>query len=409
MIKHIVLSALIASVSLSPLPCAAATQVQDGDAALAKAGKDGIIIFTYAEGWDKFSKQLALKYMASDAIKRASGDAALLALPCYDGSPADQAEKLASTLGELKVPTVLSYPAIIILDAKGRHASTIQGRDMTAYTTESVAKILAARLKDLKQQNELIEQAEKASGPAKAKLLGKAATMPNMVAPPDHLKQIKEADPEDVSGVTRGLTTDEWKISAQVAELKSIEEMIPFVEEVLADELYSTKVKQTAILRLIAQWRTMGTRDQLGLMRKYAQKVIDLDDSNYHANSAKYMQEYWLRAFTVKSGWFQGMIPADDREVRMEGDIPIKEVGNYTITIKHTGGRYALTVTGMYLYDGDKLIAKDEHVGVAGDRPKATVYSFNVTSKLSKPGLGFKFDQGNKSASEGQFIIEKVQ
>lgn len=387
----------------------AATKVETGDAALAQAGKNGIVVFTYAEDWDEYSKKTALKLIANPAVLKACGDATILAYPCYDVETDAQIQKLTEMRGKLNIPIVQSYPAIIMFDAKGRHAATLQGRELTAYTTESIAKLIHRHMKLIAKQNDLLEQAEKADGTTKATLLGRAASMPDLIAPKDALKTITALDPSDASGFVRGLGTDEWKMSAQVAEITDMKEMMVYVDKVLADEAYSTKVKQTAIIRMIGQWRTMGDRSQLKAMRNYAQKVIELDPSNYHAISATYMMGAWLRPFTATSGWFEQMMPQDDRLVMMEGPVPIQGPGTYTITIKHTGGRYAMTLTSITLFDGTKEVTKDAHEGVAGDKPKATVYTLVVPNKLEKPALGFTFNQGKNSWTEGQFIIEKVK
>ncbi len=388
----------------------AATKVETGDAALAHAGaKNGIAVFTYAEGWDEYSKKTSLKLMANEGIIKALGDASVLAYPCYDVETEAQEAKLTKMRGALDIPRVLSYPAIILFDAKGRHAATLQGRELTAYTTDSIAKLIKQHMGLISKQNSLLAQAEKADGVAKAKLLGRAANMPDLVAPKDSVKTITALDPEDKSGYIRGLSTDEWKMSAQVAEIEDMKAMMTYVDKVVADDAYSTKVKQTAMIRLIGQWRSKGDRSQLPTMRKYAEKIIALDPSNYHAISARYMLEIWLRPFTLESGWFEQMIPQDGRLVKMEGSVPINDAGVYTVTIEHTGGRYALTLTSVILFDGDKVVAKDEHEGVAGDRPKNTVYTLQVPSKVKKPTLGFTFNQEKKTHTEGKFIIKKIQ
>ncbi|MFI3243973.1 MAG: hypothetical protein R3Y56_06955 [Akkermansia sp.] len=388
----------------------AATKVTTGDAALAQAGpKNGIVVFTYAEDWDEYSKALCKKLMANQGVLDALGDAAILPYPCYDVETEAQEAELTKMRGELDIPRVLSYPAIILFDAKGRHAATLQGRELTAYTTDSIAKLIKQHMGLIAKQNSLLAKADATDGVAKAKLLGRAANMPDLVAPKDVVKAITALDPKDESGYVRGLSTDEWKMSANVAEIENMKDMMAFVDKVVADEAYSTKVKQTAMIRLIGQWRTLGTREQLPTMRQYAEKVIKLDPSNYHAISARYMIDVWLRSFTLESGWFEQMMPQDDRLVMMEGPIPMKDAGVYTITMQHTGGRYALTMTSVSLFDGKELVAKDVHEGIAGDKPKNTVYTLEVPRKVKDPKLGFTFNQGNKTWTEGKFVITKIQ
>ncbi len=406
-IKKILLYTLMGVMTACSLN--AATKVETGEAALTQAGKNGIVVFTYADGWDDYSKKTCIKLMANEGILEALGDAAFLAYPCYDMETEEQAAKLAEISGKLEIPRVLSYPAIIMFDAKGRHAATLQGRELTAYTTPSIAKLIKKHMKLIAKQNSLLAKAEQVEGVEKAKLLGRAANMPDLVAPKDAVKTITQLDPNDESGYIRGLSTDEWKMSDKVAAITDMKEMMAFVDQVVADEAYSTKAKQTAIIRMIGQWRTMGDRAQLPTMRKYAEKVIALDPSNYHAISAQYMIGAWLRAFTLESGWFERMMPQDGRLVMMEGPVPINEPGVYTVTMEHTGGRYALTMTSVSLFDGDKFITKDEHEGIAGDKPKNTVYTLQVPSKLKNPALGFTFNQEKKTHTEGKFIIKKIQ
>lgn len=291
--KRLITHSLLALISLSS--AYAASLAESGDEALEHASKDGIIVFTYAEGWDNFSKPFALKLLDNTRIVDACGDASILSYPCYDTETEEQLAQLEKLRGKLAIPYVKSYPAIILFDSKGRHGATIQGQELLYATEAELASILQTRIKEIQKQSAILAQAKEKKGTEKAALLGAAADMSTLVAPEDYLKQITQLDPEDKTGYVRRFSINEWKMAEKVAALDNMPDIIKFVDSVLADDAYTVKVKQTAIARMLGLWRSLGTEEQIPQMKRYAQKMIDLDSSNYHAASAQYIMQHWLR------------------------------------------------------------------------------------------------------------------
>lgn len=387
----------------------AATRVKDMTAALSKAQDDGIMVFLYGVGWDKYSAKRCTQIMDDKLFKQTVGKAVYLSYPCYEAPTAEQKAELEKILAGNTIPFPKTYPAIIWLNKKGKAILSLQGEELTRSSSKELYKLIADKLTIVRKQAELESAADKAKGVEKARLLGQSYTLEGVNAPDkETLAEIKSADPNDSSGYTKYFTTGEYDISAQVLKLKFAESQ-KLVDEILQDSSYSSLVKQAATIAMLGQWRTQGSREQVPAMRKYAESVIKLNPDNYHAGSARYMLDEWFKSFDLATGWFPQIIPEDDTPVFLEGELPIKTSGTYEVAFKFTNGRYGLTVASVTLYDGDEQIAQDVHVGVAGDKDKNNVYYLPVKSTVKKPRVAIVFNQGAKNGTQGIITINRVK
>ncbi len=384
----------------------AATQVNSGDEALRQSGEEGIMVFTYAEDWDHYSKKLCLDLMADAGVSKASGDAVFLAYPSYGTPNEAQKEELAKLRGNLKIPNPLSYPAIIFLSKEGVMLSSLSGHELRKHTKEEIIQKITERRDIIAQHRLLTAKANQATGTEKIKLLGQIAHLPHIKLPKKFADQAKALDPNDETGYVHALGTNEYQLAAQVAKMDMAEAMA-YVDKILVNDRYSVRQKQAACAGLLGMWRTKGTRAQLGQMRQYAKKMEELGPDNLHGISARYIRKEWLKSFNIKNGWFKSMLTGDPQGIALEGKIPMKKKGTYTVTMQHQSGRDPLKIKSITLYDGKELVAQDVHDGHAGASSKNHVYTLHVEKAVRTPRLVFVFAPNQKKNTKGRIIIKR--
>lgn len=408
--KIIWTNALVALLLIGGMtPTVQASRVKDMETALKKAGDDGIMVFLHGVGWDKYSEKRCNEIMADKDVKRVLGRVTYLNYPCIENPTVEQKTALEAVLDGKKIPFPKTYPAILWLDKQGRCLCTIQGEQLTRTSNLELAKLLAERLTTIRTMVELEKKADKETGLERARLLGESRALPG-INPPDAamLAEMAKHDPHDNTGYLCYFKTGEYDISAAVLAMK-FEQSQAFVKEVVASQSYSPLTKQAALIAMLGQWRTQGTRDQLNQMRTYAEKVIEINPDNYHAGSARYMLDEWFKQFTLESGWFPALIPKDSTPMYLEGSIPIKASGTYEVLFQHTGGRYALTIESVTLYDGDTLVSKDEHTGVTGTKNTNNTYTLVAKKSVKTPRIAIVVNQGEKTGTQGMITIRKAK
>ncbi len=397
----IVLLALMGASSLS-----AVTMVSQGDAALSAAGANGIMVFHYAQDWDRYSKRRCEELMKDSAVAAAAGDAVYMAYPRYEVPTKAENAKMQELRGKLNIPMPKTIPAILFFNKEGHHLCTVEGRSLTAADNATVAKIVASNLKAAKTQADLLAKAQEASGVEKAALIGQACRVPGLNFTADAIKQMREADPEDESGYIAALEANDYKLAEKVRKME-MDDAIRYVDEVLADSRYTKIAQQGAIAGLLGLWREKGSMSQIKLMKSYCDKSVAIDPDYYHARSARQIKTMWLKEFDLASGWFKAMLPADTTPVEMTGPIPIKQSGKYTLSFHYKSGKEGLTIKGVTLYDGKVKVAEDMHNGFAGNNPVNHVYTLNVTKAVKKPRLLFTFNQGESRDSYGKIELKR--
>jgi hexosaminidase len=56
----------------------------------------------------------------------------------------------------------------------------------------------------------------------------------------------------------------------------------------------------------------------------------------------------------------------------------LKEAGTYSVIFQYTDGAHRLGIQSAGLLIDDKVIAKDEHLGITGGMTKDNIYTLNV-------------------------------
>lgn len=401
------LAVLLALGSLSPM-AQATTKVKDMNSALIKAGDDGIMIFLYGVGWDKFGEKRCTQIMNDKGFKEQAGKAIILSYPCYETPTSAQKAELQKISAGRTIPFPKTYPAIIWMDKTGQHLFTIQGSELSRSSSKELYQLIKQKRELVNKHSQLLNEADKAKGLARAKLIGQSWDLAGFESPDKKtLAEIKKNDPKDSCGYLSYYSVGEYDISSEILNLR-FDAAQKRVDQILQSNKYNALVKQAAIIAMLGQWRTEGTRKDLAAMRKYAQEVIKLNADNYHAGSARYMINEWFKSFDLATGWFPQILPEDNRPVFIEDEIPIKEKGNYEIAFKHTSGKHGLTVESVTLFDGNEEVACDAHEGFSGSKNKNNKYYLPVQHELKNPRIAVRFKQGSKNESHGIITINRI-
>ena len=176
------------------------TSVEKGAQAALKDQKDVLLLFT-GETWDENSQKLASEVLSKDGFEEEiSGDFVLIKLdfPKIRDPQADKQPryKWAQRFG------VTNYPTVVLTDA------TMKPFAITGYEEGGLENYLGMlsehrRARQIRDDN--FAKAEKAEGPAKAKLLDKGLSgMDEIIVPiyyADVIEQIIELDADDALGL----------------------------------------------------------------------------------------------------------------------------------------------------------------------------------------------------------------
>lgn len=418
----------LAALALLPLipPCIQAAQIAPNyEAAQAMPKKDGYLVFAYAQGWDKFSKDLCTKLMNDATIQAAAGESVIIGMPVFQYAKQAQRDFVTEIVGALGIREAESYPAIIFFTPKNRHYATICGPEVMRGNPEELAPLIQKRIAAMHEQEELLDKAEKAEGVEKAKLLGEAARIKGANAPGGIAKQVKQLDPDDSTGYVRSLNLNDFVFTEDFLyetqgiadpnkpkskrEAGTLEDALKKLDELIADPAYTNEQKQTFCANAIGAIHRLGDVTHHDKIKEYAAKMKTLAPETTLGRSADSVVKAWGSGLQYEQGWNTNSLPKDDTPIEVQGDLPINKGGTYKITFKWTGGAESLNIKGVRLFNDRKLIAEDMHDGVAGysNHARDNTYVLNVRSRVTKPHLYVIFDAAQQRKSNGKIIIER--
>lgn len=400
-------------------PCDAVQTAESYEIAKTIVQDDGYILFAYAEDWDNFSKAACEKLMASDTIKRVAGEAVFMRVPIPNLMTEERKAADKERYGALQVADAPDYPAILLLDKNGRHYSTITGpflhKSIGKKTIEKVAGMIQERKLALKRQTELLEQAQKAQGVAKAKLIGEAAKIPNInptAKMGQIINQIKKLDPKDESGYARKLR-DPMDFVGEIVGIerskdagKGWEAALAKVNEYLEDPIYDNDQKQGLHALAVGLLHRHGSPGRVEEMRKHIRAIATLNPENYLGKSAALAEREWAVGFNLADGWNPSVV-SESEPVELQGPLPITGPGAYTFTFNFERGNHACIIRAVSLYDGKKLVAEDRHQGSAGNASKNNVYKLQINSVPAAPHLFIEFEQKGNNNTFGHISITR--
>ena len=96
--------------------------------ALAKAGKNPIVIFIYGANYDKVGQKAYEEFVKKNKISPFIRQATFLEMPLYQ-MPSDREKKdMEKRLGNKRLPGgIWSYPCLAVIDKKGKLRGIVQG------------------------------------------------------------------------------------------------------------------------------------------------------------------------------------------------------------------------------------------------------------------------------------------
>ncbi len=393
---------------LAVLPTPAARTAASYDEAKPHLTEDGCIFFAHAEGWDHFSQKRCDALMAAKDIRRAAGNAVLIPLPIAEFADDARKQKQKKYCGELTVPGARSYPALIFFDARGRHYATLCGAVVTRGGSAEISRRITELMAAGRERVRLLDEAERAQGPAKASLIFKAYQIEGLSGSAwQQRDELAKLDPDDISGTVRSARFNPYDFAYKL-ERKPLKEAVPEVERMLADHAYTPLQKQRICAALIGTLRRRGTPEEKAAISLYAERMHELDPDSREGKTAGYVLSQWLHrpGLHYHEGWTPDNIRLDATPVEVQGIPPMKEPGQYSVTFTYTAGAYALLITSVALYDGDTKVAEDRHDGKAGHAHSDNTYHLKVDRELSRPRL-FITTRMNETNSRGYITITR--
>lgn len=178
------------------------------DDAAAAAGEDGVIVFCYGPDWNQRSVRMLKNFWKRPAVEQATGGAILVAVPFYQDPTPEQREERSRIAGSSPEPRNGICPSILMVDQVGNVYCNLSGTDDLGGEDGALAlKNMREKLEAYRKSRALMAQAENLRGVEKAKVLGQIAELP-IKAPADLIEQIRQADPNDSTGLVRRNTHD---------------------------------------------------------------------------------------------------------------------------------------------------------------------------------------------------------
>lgn len=401
---------LLASLLVAPLQ--AAFVAKNYEQAKPKLGKDGYIIVAYPDGWDKRGEKSAKRWLASEKVLNAAGDAVLIPLPVTQTMGDAEKAKQESILGKLQLPPPRmgphTYPALYMMDKDGAWIALVHGAEMRKLSPSKMADRLAQVLQNARERKRLLEEAGKASGVAKARLLGKAAELSDLRPIPDYLKHLEAADLKDETGYVRRAKYNPWGFAAEMTKSKDPVAYISKLDAMLADKAYTDDQKQKMCATYIGALRRAGGPANLARIREMAEKMRAYAPGTAEARTVDVVVREWVREFGLDEGWSPEVLSSDDKEpLLLGGNISIPSAGTYELTFQYTSGTDQLNIAAVEFYDGDKKVAEDRHAGSTGIKNKNNVYTLKVTSAVASPQIKVYLAMKGKRNSHGSITLQK--
>ncbi len=405
-----ILPALIGISLFAPLPLQAVTEAANGTQAQKLVKDDGYIIFAYADGWDAYSRKRCEKLMKHEAVRKAAGDAVLMPLPIPEQPDEARRKKQDELRGGLNIPGCMSYPAVILLDRNGQHYASIEGGPVARGTAEDLAELIAARLAAGHERARLLAESADNSldGPTRARRLFEAYQLPGLSwAGKGFAQRLAALDPEDKSGVVRAQNFNAYGFAGRLNGMSPAAGMAE-VDKMLDDPAYTPRQKQMMCAAVLGMLRRKGGLTEADAMRRYAKLMQKLVPGTPEAGAAAKVLRDWIPGLRCGGGrgWSSNSIPTTRSRVELQGELPIREAGDYTVTFTYTWGSMGLGIDAVELYDGKVKVAEDRHRGFAGNMPSNHIYRLHVPARVKDPHVFITLGQDNRD-SGGRIDVEK--
>lgn len=224
--------------------------------ALAKTGKNPIVIFLYGANYDKVSERTYEAFVKKNKIAPYVRQCTFLEMPIYQ-MPSDREKKdMEKRLGNKRLPGgIRSYPCLAVVDAKGNLRGAVQSPE--EMKDPEVALVALKKLVDnFYAQDKLIEKAKKAKGEKKAEFLLAASdidlNMPSGVVGKDERRAL-----EDESGLGNRMEFDPLSV-VEALQTKDYASANSYVRNMMAQGGYSKLQRQMIMAAYAGHLRRGG-------------------------------------------------------------------------------------------------------------------------------------------------------
>ena len=153
--------------------------------ALKSAGdKKPVILFCYGANYDKASEKVYEEYFKNvrSPVAKALRGELVAVVPIYQLPTEKEKKDFQKATGGRGLPGGLrSYPCLAVVDGKGNLRGSVEGS--VIYEAEETAKAITALLVDFKNQEKILDKAEKAKGDRKENLIREALNITSLRVP----------------------------------------------------------------------------------------------------------------------------------------------------------------------------------------------------------------------------------
>lgn len=251
MIKHIFRTLALALFLTVPAQAAIARTYPD---ALAKAGKNPIVIFIYGANYDKVSEKTYEVFVKKNKISPFIRQATFLEMPLYQMPSEREKKDMEKRLGNKRLPGgIWSYPCLAVVDSRGNLRGVIQ-KPEEMKDPESALTSLKKLIDDFYAQEKLLERARKAKGDKKAALLLAAADI-DLRMPSDVLSS-NEKNNQD-SDLGNRVAFNPLSV-VEALQTKSYDEANAYIRQMMAQGGYSKLQRQMMMAAYAGHLRRGG-------------------------------------------------------------------------------------------------------------------------------------------------------
>lgn len=255
--KFLIQSLIAMMLAVLPAKAAVARTYPD---ALAKAGKNPIVIFIYGANYDKVGQQAYEDFVKKNKIMPFIKQAVFLEMPLYQ-QPNDREKKdMEKRLGNRRLPGgIWSYPCLAIVDSQGNLRAIVQ-KPEEMKDPEVALSVLKNHLDNYYKQEKLLERARKAKGEKKADLLLEASDI-DINIPSNALSKEERANLEDEAGLGNRMSFDPTDL-VQALQIKSYDQANAHVRRMMAQGGYSKLQRQMMMAAYAGHLRRGGENMQ---------------------------------------------------------------------------------------------------------------------------------------------------
>ncbi len=371
---------------------------------IAQSSHRDIAVLLYGSDWCVSGEHIRKNVWNNAAFASALGsDFVLTGIDYPDNPPQEPAYKALQKANSAFKCSTKNYPAIFVLDSKGRICGKREGLPINITMADMVKIIKGFRAIRVKRDN-FWRQAEVAKGLTRARLLGGGLDVmrlglgcKNVYKP--ILEEIKKADPEDKSFYARKYQFNAGAYDRKVMQLvneKKYTEAVAYIDEQINSPgnrlLTKQQIQQLYMSKFHIYQKWPGHKKEL--MQVLLEVVKIAPDSNLGIGCAGYYL-YHCGQPTLRYGWRREHCKTASTTWTLGNrldDISTKFTtsGKYQVLLKYRRGRNSLAIDSVALWSGSRLLVRDSHSATISAANKTATYQLNIPLFNSHQQLALK-------------------